>query len=105
MMAKLFVSAGAPLQNSAGERFLPLQPKPLNTWSSAIVLPWPMSGLTRVNFPRPGVPAGFLAAGASAATAKLLGTTATKATITSLTPAFPRADRLGIRHILLLQLL
>ena len=32
MRAKLLVPAGAPLQNSAGEMFLPLQPKPLKTW-------------------------------------------------------------------------
>src|SRR6516164_5539670 len=34
--AKLLVSAGAPDQLSSGERFLPLQPKLLNTNSSGI---------------------------------------------------------------------
>src|SRR5580698_3873743 len=55
--AKLCVPLGAWLQESAGERFPPWQPKPLNTWASAILPPAAMSGLVRVNF----------AAGASAA--------------------------------------
>src|SRR3974390_3334134 len=43
--AKLLVAAGAPLQLRAGETLLPVQPKPLNTWSLAIVAPSLISGL------------------------------------------------------------
>ena len=39
VIAKLFVPSGAPLHDSAGEMFLPVQPKPPNTWSMPIVLP------------------------------------------------------------------
>src|ERR1700722_7665973 len=48
--AKLCVPLGALLQESAGERLPPWQPKPLNTWASAIFAPALMSGLARVNF-------------------------------------------------------
>src|SRR5580698_640638 len=95
MIAKLCVPAGGSLQNSAGDRFLPLQPNPLNTWSREIGLSLPISGLTRVNFPAPFLVAGHLAgtvfapagapaalgvfpAGGSAPTAKLLARTITK---------------------------
>src|SRR5690242_1076093 len=67
MRAKLFVPSGAPLQWSSGERFLPLQPNPLKTWSSDRVLPWPMSGLTRANFDALDFLAGVSAAAVAAA--------------------------------------
>src|SRR6185312_16732458 len=47
LTAKLLVSFGAPLQFRAGEILLPVQPKPLNTCSLAIVPPSLMSGLLR----------------------------------------------------------
>src|ERR1700751_5177361 len=46
--AKLLVPLGAPLQLNAGERLLPVQPKPLNTCSLAMVPPSLMSELVRV---------------------------------------------------------
>src|SRR6516165_4968975 len=45
--AKLLVPLGAPFQLNAGERLPPVQPKPLNTCSLAIVLPSLMSGLVK----------------------------------------------------------
>src|ERR1700739_1798552 len=48
LRARLLVPLGAPLQLSAGERLPPLQPKPLNTCSLAIVAPSLMSGLVKV---------------------------------------------------------
>jgi hypothetical protein len=42
------VAAGAPLQRSSGETFLPVQPKPLKTWASVKVLPGAMVGLLSV---------------------------------------------------------
>src|SRR6185312_6494130 len=47
LTAKLLVSFGAPLQFRAGEILLPVQPKPLNTCSLAMVPPSLMSGLLR----------------------------------------------------------
>jgi hypothetical protein len=61
------VPAGGSLQESAGEIFPPLQPKPLKTWATAIVWPAAMSGLVRVNFAPPV--AGMVAAIAAAASA------------------------------------
>src|SRR5271166_6808797 len=48
LTAKLFVPLGAPDQASAGETFLPVQSKPLNTCSSAIFPPGFTSGLVSV---------------------------------------------------------
>jgi hypothetical protein len=48
LTAKLFVSFGAPDQESAGDTFLPVQSHPLNTCSSAILAPGLMSGLVTV---------------------------------------------------------
>src|SRR5208337_1918275 len=48
LTAKLFVPLGAPDLESAGETFWPVQPKLLNTCSSAIFPPGLMSGLVRV---------------------------------------------------------
>ena len=48
LTAKLLVPLGAPLQLSAGEMLPPVQPKPLNTCSLAMVPPSLMSGLVRV---------------------------------------------------------
>src|SRR6185312_9286146 len=47
LTAKLLVPLGAPLQFRAGEILLPVQPKPLNTCSLAMVPPSLMSGLLR----------------------------------------------------------
>src|SRR4051812_15105250 len=47
--AKLFVSLGAPDHSSAGDTFCPLQPKPLNVCSAAIVAPGLISALIRRN--------------------------------------------------------
>src|SRR5262249_15171462 len=47
--AKLFVPAGAPDHLSAGEMFLPEQPKPLNTCSSAIMAFGLMSALSSLS--------------------------------------------------------
>src|SRR5262245_34276261 len=49
--AKLFVPAGAPLHTRAGETFLPVQPKLLNTCASAMGLPPWSSGLVSLNCP------------------------------------------------------
>src|SRR5213076_2743116 len=46
--AKLLAPAGAPLQYSAGETLLPVQPKPLNTCSLAMVAPSLRSVLVRL---------------------------------------------------------
>src|SRR5689334_4784744 len=46
--AKLLVPVGAPLQLSAGETLPPVQPKPLNTCSLAMVAPSLISALVRV---------------------------------------------------------
>jgi hypothetical protein len=46
--AKLFVPLGAPSQLNGGERLSPVQPKPLNTCSLAMVPPSLMSGLVKV---------------------------------------------------------
>ena len=48
LTAKLLVPVGAPLQFSAGETLLPLQPKPLNTCSLATVAPSLRSALVKV---------------------------------------------------------
>src|ERR1700730_11383636 len=48
LRARLLVPLGAPLQLKAGERLPPVQPKPLNTCSLAIVAPSLMSGLVKV---------------------------------------------------------
>src|SRR5450759_3877282 len=53
--AKLLVPCGAPLQLKLGEILLPVQPKPLNTCSSAILAPSLISAL--VSF----IPAAFAA--------------------------------------------
>src|SRR5580698_10890961 len=120
MIAKLCVPAGAPLQNSAGDRFLPLQPNPLNTWSRAMGLSLPTSGLTRVNFAADPVPfllAGHLAgtvfapagapaalcaspAGGSAPTAKLLARTATKVATASRALACLKVGRILFLRLL-----
>ena len=47
--AKLLVPAGAPDQLSAGDTFLPVQPKLLNTKVSAIFAPSEISGLFSSN--------------------------------------------------------
>src|SRR4029077_1305485 len=47
--AKLWVSAGAPLQAKAGDRFPPLQPNSLKTWALASVPPSGKSMLVREN--------------------------------------------------------
>src|SRR5450759_3818689 len=47
--ARLLVPAGAPLQASAGDTFLPEQPKPLKTWSMPMVAPSFSVGEVRVN--------------------------------------------------------
>jgi hypothetical protein len=49
LTAKLLVAAGAPLQLKAGERLPPLQPKPLNTCSLAMLAPSLISALVKVN--------------------------------------------------------
>src|SRR5580698_6691556 len=54
-MAKLLVPLGAPDQLKAGEIFLPVQPKPLNTCSSAILASGLRSGL--VSSKAPAAPA------------------------------------------------
>jgi hypothetical protein len=46
--AKLLLPLGAPLQLSAGETLLPVQPKPLNTCSLVMVAPSLRSALVRV---------------------------------------------------------
>src|ERR1700733_7533729 len=48
LRARLLVPLGAPLQLKAGERLPPVQPKPLNICSLAIVAPSLISGLVRV---------------------------------------------------------
>src|SRR6202046_4541375 len=48
LTAKLLVAAGAPLQLKAGERLPPVQPKPLNTCSLAILAPCLISALVKV---------------------------------------------------------
>src|ERR1700730_802642 len=48
LTAKLLVPGGTPLQLSAGERLPPLQPKPFNTCSLAMVAPSLRSGLVKV---------------------------------------------------------
>src|SRR5580658_1857971 len=57
LSAKLLVAAGAPLQLRAGERLSPLQPKPLNTCSLAMVAPSLISGLVRVRLCAQAAPA------------------------------------------------
>src|SRR6185437_4500213 len=64
MRAKLLVSAGAPLQASAGETLPPWQPKPLNTCAAAMVAPGDRSVLVSLNVDMACV---SFAAGASAA--------------------------------------
>jgi hypothetical protein len=49
LTAKLLVAAGAPLQLKAGERLPPVQPKPLNTCSLAILAPGLISELVKLN--------------------------------------------------------
>src|ERR1700733_9575828 len=48
LTAKLLVAAGAPLQFRAGETLSPLQPKPVNPCSLAIVPPSLISGLVKL---------------------------------------------------------
>src|ERR1700722_6463733 len=48
LTAKLLVAEGAPLQLSDGETLPPLQPKPLNTCSLAMVAPSLISALVTV---------------------------------------------------------
>src|ERR1700704_3209779 len=48
LTAKLLVAAGAPLQFRLGEILLPVQPKPLNTCSVAMVAPSLSSVLVKV---------------------------------------------------------
>src|ERR1700722_20794674 len=48
LTAKLLVAAGAPLQLSEGETLPPVQPKPLNTCSLAMVAPSLISALVTV---------------------------------------------------------
>src|ERR1700716_3333648 len=48
LTAKLLVPLGAPLQLKAGETLPPVQPKPLNTCSLAMVAPSAISGLVKV---------------------------------------------------------
>src|SRR5258708_38876973 len=48
LTAKLLVPLGAPLQLNAGETLSPVQPKPLNTCSLAMVPPSLMSELVKV---------------------------------------------------------
>src|SRR5215469_12318466 len=62
--AKLLVSDGAPLHESAGETLLPLQPNSLNTCALAMVPPSVRSVLVRVNLPM--APVSFAAGGAAA---------------------------------------
>ena len=48
LTAKLLVPEGAPLQLRAGETLPPVQPKPLNTCSLAMVAPSLISALVKV---------------------------------------------------------
>src|ERR1700727_3051269 len=80
--AKLLVAAGAPLQLKLGDTLSPVQPKPLNTCSLAMVAPSLISALVTV----------MLCALAEVAPARLRPSTAHSANFVMFVPSFGRRD-------------